>query len=135
MRKNRQGFTLVEIMIVVAIIALLAVIAIPTVGLVIDLNDTDNPDCVVNVTGQQWWWEYDYPIATDGSICGFQPSGDAAPIVTSGQMIIPTDAKVVIRGTSRDVIHSFWVPKLNGKRDMVPGRVHTWNFQAEQPGI
>jgi cytochrome c oxidase subunit 2 len=55
--------------------------------------------------------------------------------VTSGQMVIPTDAKIVIRGTSRDVIHSFWVPRLNGKRDMVPGRVHTWNFNAEQPGI
>ncbi len=102
---------------------------------IIDLNDTDNADCVVNVTGQQWWWEYDYPIDADGNICGFAPSGDAAPIVTSGQMIIPTQAKVVIRGTSRDVIHSFWIPKLNGKRDMVPGRVHTWNFEADQPGI
>jgi Heme/copper-type cytochrome/quinol oxidases, subunit 2 len=42
---------------------------------------------------------------------------------------------VLIRGTSRDVIHSFWVPKLNGKKDMVPGRVHTWRFQAWEPGI
>ncbi len=114
---------------------LLAGIAVPTVATVIALNDTDDADCIVNVTGQQWWWEYDYPIAADGSICGFMPSGEAAPIVTSGQMVIPTDAKVVIRGTSRDVIHSFWVPKLNGKRDMVPGRLHTWNFQADRPGI
>lgn len=114
---------------------LLIVIALPTVALVIDLNDTDNPDCVINVTGQQWWWEYDYPIDADGNICGFAPTAEAAPIVTSGQMVIPVDAKVVIRGTSRDVIHSFWVPKLNGKRDMVPGRVHTWNFHANQPGI
>jgi cytochrome c oxidase subunit 2 len=50
-------------------------------------------------------------------------------------MIIPTDTNVLIRGTSRDVIHSFWVPRLNGKRDMVPGRVHTWRFQAWEPGI
>ena len=114
---------------------ILAVIAVPTVAGVISLNNTDNADCVVNVTGQQWWWEYDYPVDADGNICGFAPTGEAAPIVTSGQMVIPTDAKVVIRGTSRDVIHSFWVPKLNGKRDMVPGRVHTWNFQAERPGI
>ena len=114
---------------------LLAGIAVPTVATIIDLNDTDDADCVINVTGQQWWWEYDYPIAADGSICGFMPTGESATIVTSGQMVIPTDAKVVIRGTSRDVIHSFWVPRLNGKRDMVPGRVHTWNFNAEQPGI
>lgn len=114
---------------------LLAGIAVPTVATIIDLNDTDDADCVINVTGQQWWWEYDYPIAADGSICGFMPTGESGTIVTSGQMVIPTDAKVVIRGTSRDVIHSFWVPRLNGKRDMVPGRVHTWNFNAEQPGI
>lgn len=114
---------------------LLASIAVPTVAGVIALNDTDNADCVVNVTGQQWWWEYDYPIDAEGNICGFAPSGEAFPIVTSGQMVIPTNAKVVIRGTSRDVIHSFWVPRLNGKRDMVPGRVHTWNFNADRPGI
>lgn len=114
---------------------ILASIAVPTVSTVLALEDTDNPDCVINVTGQQWWWEYDYPVAPDGSICGFMPNEASAPIIVSGQMIIPTDAKVVIRGTSRDVIHSFWVPKLNGKRDMVPGRIHSWNFEAERPGI
>ncbi|MFW2333840.1 cytochrome c oxidase subunit II [Ilumatobacter sp.] len=133
--EQSHGNALIEYAFIALPAVILAAIAIPTVGVVIDLNDTDNADCVVNVTGQQWWWEYDYPIDADGNICGFAPSGDAAPIVTSGQMIIPTQAKVVIRGTSRDVIHSFWVPKLNGKRDMVPGRVHTWNFQADQPGI
>ena len=133
--EQSHGNALIEYAFIALPAVLLAVIAIPTVGLVIDLNDTDDADCVVNVTGQQWWWEYDYPIDANGDICGFTPSGEAAPIVTSGQMIIPTQAKVVIRGTSRDVIHSFWVPKLNGKRDMVPGRVHTWNFEATQPGI
>lgn len=133
--EQTHGNALIEYAFIALPAVILAAIAIPTVGLIIDLNDTGDADCVVNVTGQQWWWEYDYPVDADGNICGFAPTGEAAPIVTSGQMVIPTDAKVVIRGTSRDVIHSFWVPKLNGKRDMVPGRVHTWNFQAEQPGI
>ncbi len=133
--EQSHGNALIEYAFIAGPAVLLAVIAVPTVSLVLDLNDTDNADCVVNVTGQQWWWEYDYPIDADGNICGFAPTEAAAPIVTSGQMIIPTGSKVVIRGTSRDVIHSFWVPKLNGKRDMVPGRVHTWNFQATQPGI
>ena len=48
-----------------------------------------------------------------------------APIVTSGQLVIPTRHQRAVRGTSRDVIHSFWIPRLNGKRDMVPGRVQT----------
>ena len=133
--EQSHGNALIEYAFIAGPALLLAAIAVPTVGLVLDLNDTDDAACVVNVTGQQWWWEYDYPIDADGNICGFTPTEEAAPIVTSGQMVIPTEAKVVIRGTSRDVIHSFWVPKLNGKRDMVPGRVHTWNFEANQPGI
>jgi cytochrome c oxidase subunit II len=40
-----------------------------------------------------------------------------------------------VRGTSRDVIHSWWIPRLNGKKDMVPGRVHTVRLQADEPGI
>ena len=111
-------------------------VAIPTVATVIALNKTGDADCFINVTGQQWWWEYDYPVTADGKICGYAPTVPGAlPIVTSGQMVIPADTKVVIRGTSRDVIHSFWVPALNGKRDMVPGRVHTWRFHANEPGI
>jgi len=133
--EQSHGNPLLEYAFIALPAVLLAVIAVPTVATVISLNDTDNPDCVINVTGQQWWWEFDYPVAADGSICGFAPNAEARTIVTSGQMIIPTGAKVVISGTSRDVIHSFWVPRLNGKRDMVPGRRHTWNFEADQPGI
>jgi len=103
-------------------------VAIPTVGTLMAMSKTDDTECVVNVTGQQWWWEVDYPTQ-DG--CG----GVATPIVTSGQLVIPTGTNVLLRGTSRDVIHSFWVPKINGKRDMVPGRVQTLRLQADNPGI
>jgi cytochrome c oxidase subunit 2 len=103
-------------------------IAIPTVGTIMALNETDDTECIVNVTGQQWWWEIDY-AAQDG--CG----GIAEPIITSGQMVIPVDTPVLVRGTSRDVIHSWWIPRLNGKRDMVPGRVHTVRLEANEPGI
>ncbi len=105
-------------------------ISVPTVGTLMALNETNDTECIVNVTGQQWWWEYDYPVQ-DGCL----PGGITEPIVTSGQMVIPADMNVLIRGTSRDVIHSFWIPRLNGKRDMVPGRIHTLRMQAEEPGI
>ena len=115
---------------------ILAAIAIPTVGVVMALNDTDDTECVINVTGQQWWWEYDYEVGADGTICGFAPSEVAAsPIITSGQLVIPADTKVLLRGTSRDVIHSYWIPRLNGKRDMVPGRVHFLRLESGTPGI
>lgn len=130
-----HGNALIEYAFIAGPAALLAVIGGFTVNTIFELSETDDTECEINVTGQQWWWEYDYPVADDGSICGYAPNAEAVPIVTSGQMVIPTDTKVLIRGTSRDVIHSFWVPRLNGKRDMVPGRVHTWRFHAEQPGI
>jgi cytochrome c oxidase subunit 2 len=61
--------------------------------------------------------------------------GIEQPIVTSGQLVMPTDTKILLKITSRDVIHSYWIPKLNGKRDAVPGRIQTLRIEADQPGI
>ncbi|MFK8025137.1 MAG: cytochrome c oxidase subunit II, partial [Ilumatobacter sp.] len=126
--EQTHGKPALEIGLTILPALILVGVAIPTVSVLMDLAETDDTECIVNVTGQQWWWEFDYPVQ-DG--CG----GIEAPIVTSGQMVIPADMNVLIRGTSRDVIHSFWIPKLNGKRDMVPGRVHTLRMQANEPGI
>jgi cytochrome c oxidase subunit 2 len=126
--EQTHGRPALEIALTILPALVLIGVAIPTVGVIMALDETDDTECIVNVTGQQWWWEFDYPVQ-DG--CG----GIDAPIVTSGQMVIPADTNVLIRGTSRDVIHSFWIPALNGKRDMVPGRVHTLRMQAYEPGI
>jgi len=135
MPEQSHGNPIIEYTFIAIPAVLLAAISVPTVSGVIALNETDDAECVVNVTGQQWWWEYDYPVDADGSICGFVPNNQAAPIVTSAQLVIPTDSTVIVRTTSRDVIHSWWIPKLNGKRDVVPGRVHTWRLEASRPGI
>jgi cytochrome c oxidase subunit 2 len=126
--KQTHGRPALEIGLTILPAVILIGVAIPTVGTLMALSKTSDTECYVNVTGQQWWWEVDYPIQ-DG--CG----GIETPIVTSGQMIIPTGTKVLVRGTSRDVIHSWWIPKLNGKRDMVPGRVQTLRLEADHPGI
>jgi cytochrome c oxidase subunit 2 len=94
---------------------------------VFDLAKTDDTEMVINVTGQQWWWEYDYPVQEEYGI--------TQPIITSGQLVIPVGTKVMLRQTSRDVIHSYWIPRLNGKRDAVPGRVHLNRIEADEPGI
>lgn len=126
--KQSHGNQKLEITLTIIPALILVGVGIPTVSTIFELAKTDDTQCVVNVTGQQWWWEYDYPVQ-DG--CG----GISAPIVTSGQLVIPTGTKVMVRGTSRDVIHSYWIPALNGKKDMVPGRVHTLRLEADQPGI
>jgi cytochrome c oxidase subunit II len=126
--EQTHGRPALEIALTILPALILIGIAIPTVGTVLALNKTSDTECIINVTGQQWWWEVDYPVQ-DG--CG----GISGPIITSGQMVIPVDTAVLVRGTSRDVIHSWWIPKLNGKRDMVPGRVQTNRIQADEPGI
>jgi cytochrome c oxidase subunit 2 len=77
----------------------------------------------VEIQGNQWWWYVRY--AND----------DASQIiVTANEMHIPVDRTVMIRGTSNDVIHSFWIPGLQGKRDLIPSHVTTEWLEADQPG-
>ena len=127
--EQSHGNPKLEILLTILPAVILAVVAVPSVAAVFELDRKDN-DCVINVTGQQWWWEYDY---VQGSSCG----GVEIPksIVTSGELVIPAGTDVLLRITSRDVIHSYWIPRLNGKRDAVPGRLHTLRMQADQPGI
>ena len=79
---------------------------------------------VVDVIAHQWWWEVRYPNQE-------QPNLTA---VTSNEIHIPAGRPVRVQLASRDVIHSFWVPNLHGKTDMIPGRpTATW-LQADEPG-
>lgn len=128
--KQSHGKPSLEIALTMIPSLILVGIAVPTISTVFKMAETKGTECVVNVTGQQWWWEYDYPVQ-DGCL----PGGIKQPIVTSGQMVLPTDTKVLLKLESRDVIHSFWVPKLNGKRDAVPGRTHTLSMAIDEPGI
>ena len=120
-----HGKPVFEITMTVIPALILAGVGVFTARTVFDLAKTDDTEMIINVTGQQWWWEYDYPVQ----------DGISAPIISSGQLVIPVGTKVLLRETSRDVIHSYWIPALNGKRDAVPGRVHTLRLQADEPGI
>ena len=130
MPEQSHGKPSLEIGLTILPAIILLAVAIPTVSTIFKLAKTNDTQCVINVTGQQWWWEYDYPVQD-----GCMPGGITAPIVTSGQLVMPTETNVLLRITSRDVIHSYWIPRLNGKRDAVPGRMQTLRMQANQPGI
>ena len=78
----------------------------------------------IEVIGHQWWWEIRYLHAQADHI-----------VTTANEIHIPVGVPVAIKTTSRDVIHSFWVPNLHGKRDVLPGRVNTFWLQADRAGI
>jgi len=127
--KQSHGKPALEIVLTIIPFIILATIGAFTARTIVQLADNKGCEMTVNVTGQQWWWEYDYP-ATAGN----QKYGITKPIVTSGELVIPAGACVLLRETSRDVIHSFWIPALNGKKDAVPGRVHENKLEADKPG-
>jgi cytochrome c oxidase subunit 2 len=127
--EQSHGNPKLEIALTILPALILAGIAVPTVVKVFNLNKKADTQCIVNVTGQQWWWEYDYPTGKCGDVT------ISAPIVAAGELVIPSKVNVLLRITSRDVIHSYWIPRLNGKRDAVPGRLHTLRMEADQPGL
>jgi len=129
--EQTHGKPAIEITLTIIPVLILIGVAIPTTSTIFDLAKTDDTEMVINVTGQQWWWEYDYPAIGDNA----DKYGLSQPIVTSGQLVIPENTKVLLRVTSRDVIHSYWIPKLNGKKDGVPGRVHLLRLEGSKPGI
>lgn len=82
------------------------------------------PELTIEVIGNQWWWGVRYL------------SRDAQRVFeTANEIHIPVGRPARIRLVSRDVIHSFWVPRLQGKQDLIPGRVNETWIQADAPGI
>jgi cytochrome c oxidase subunit 2 len=128
--KQVHGNTRLEIGWTVLPALLLAIIAVPTVATIFDLAENPGPQALqVTVEGKQWWWQFSYPDAK---------------VVTADEMVIPSGRDVYVKLNACDpgggatktcnVIHSFWVPELAGKKDVVPGQTNTLTINADKPG-
>jgi cytochrome c oxidase subunit 2 len=128
-----HGNPRVEIGLIAASVLLLVIIAVPTLRAIwfaydIPAGQRDQAYQIV-ATGYQWWWKFEYPNA----LVKLAPTGEM-PLATANELVIPAGRPVHIELRTIDVIHSFWVPKLAGKVDMIPNRAnHIW-LQADQPG-
>ena len=78
----------------------------------------------IQVNGHQWWWEVNYIDPTPGRM-----------VTTANEIHIPVGEPVQIIGTSPDVIHSFWIPNLQGKKDLIPGHVTSTWLRADSAGV
>ena len=85
---------------------------------------TTHDALTIDVTGHQWWWEVQYEAAVP-----------AERVTTANEIHIPVGQPVLLKLTSRDVIHSVWVPNLHGKTDLIPGYVTSTWVQADAPGV
>jgi cytochrome c oxidase subunit 2 len=131
--RQTHGHSALEIGWTIVPALILAVMAVPTVATVFDLaEDPQGAEVLdVSVTARQWWWQFHYD--------------DGSNIETANELHIPAGVDVALKligppACSGDncytngVVHSFWVPSLNGKKDVVPGRTHFLKIKADQPG-
>jgi cytochrome c oxidase subunit 2 len=83
------------------------------------------PDALrIQIVGHQWWWEVIYPA---------DPPSET--VITANEIHVPVGRPVLLELSSTDVIHSFWVPNLNGKKDLIPGRPTRHLLRPERPGV
>ena len=110
--KLEVGWTLIPALILFAI-------AIPTITTIFDLAEKPANALHVTVIGHQFWWEYRY---------------DDLGIATANELNIAAGQPVELNLESVDVIHSYWIPPLAGKTDVIPGRINHMSFEADEPG-
>lgn len=107
----------------VLILFVLIISSVTTGKAISELSNKKNP-LTIEVTGVQWWWQIRY-VSSDAS----------RTVTTANEIHIPVGRPVQIRELSNDVIHSFWVPNLNGKRDLIPSHTTTEWIEADHPGL
>ena len=119
-----HGHPMIEVGLILFSTACLVIVAVPTLqGILMTKTlpeEYQEGAITVDVTGYQWWWAFDYP--EEG-------------VTTANELVIPVGKAVKLNLRSADVIHSFWLPKLAGKVDLMPGQENFMWIQADEPGM
>jgi cytochrome c oxidase subunit II len=122
-------------------VLILVAIAVPSIDLLHAQYDPPRADLTVKVTGNQWYWSYEYPDMGINFDSNFLPDDQALArheprqLAVDNRMVVPVGAVVKVITTASDVIHSFGVPALWIKMDAVPGRLNETWFRADRPGV
>jgi cytochrome c oxidase subunit 2 len=115
-----RGHAMLEIAWTIAPALVLLVIAVPTIQVVFRTQAPASPGALaIEIVGKQWWWEYRYP---------------SLGVITANELHVPAGRPVALTLVGWDVIHSFWVPQIAAKRDVIPGRLERIAFTADTPG-
>jgi cytochrome c oxidase subunit II len=121
---DRRAHWAVGSAVVVTVLTLFAILFMSVItGKKVEGVSSSNP-ITIQVTGHQWWWEVAYP----------NPQADQT-VTTANEIHVPVGKPVVILTNSADVIHSFWPPSINGKRDLLTGNSSAFWIQVDQPGV
>jgi len=122
-RREQGGLRPIVIGLIVSLALLLASLGWTLVALGQVLTPPRRLRIEIDVTAHQWWWQADYAA-----------TAAAQAFTTANELHIPVGEPVLVRLHGGDVIHSFWVPRLSGKTDAIPGQVNQTWLQADHPG-
>lgn len=135
----------IEILWAVIPFIILVLMAIPATRVLIQMNDTRQPDINIKVTGYQWKWQYeylDYGIKFFSSLsttpeqrAGQAPKDQWYLLEVDHPLVVPIHKKIRFLVTANDVIHSWWVPALGIKRDAIPGFIYEAWAIIDSPGV
>jgi cytochrome c oxidase subunit 2 len=121
--ERRMTKTITVATVVTVVTLLVLTVASFSIGRSLSSNMSNKDALTIELTGQQWWWQVRYMDADPSKI-----------FYTANEIHVPVGQPVTLQLKSTDVIHSFWVPNLVGKKDLVPGHDATIWFQADKPG-
>jgi cytochrome c oxidase subunit 2 len=122
--KQVHGNTKLEIAWTLIPAVLISIITVPTVQTIFfTYREAPEDALVIDVTGWQWWWEFRYVTE----------AGDT--VITANEVHVPVGRPVHLRMTSHDVVHSFWIPQMGGKRDVVANRTSNIVFTPLESGV
>jgi cytochrome c oxidase subunit 2 len=122
--ERRRETTVIAFISITIVILFVFLIASYTSGRALRLNDPSKNGLSIELTGHQWWWEARYKDVDASNI-----------FTTANEIHIPVGVPVTFTLRSSDVNHSFWVPNLAGKKDLIPGKITTMWLQADKPGV
>lgn len=127
--KQIHGNTVLEIVWTAIPALILIVLSVPTIALIFDLAKEPKSDALnVTVVGKQWWWEFKYPDQKIATANEFHiPAGRPVRLEMTA-----CDPTIGSREAECNVIHSFWIPELAGKQDLVPGRTTKLVLEADK---
>jgi cytochrome c oxidase subunit 2 len=120
---KRRNVVISSVIITVVILFVLLLVSF-SVGRSLTAELAHKNAITVEITGHQWWWEVRYQDPSASNI-----------FTTANEIHIPVGMPVTFQLRGGDVIHSFWVPNLMGKKDLIPGKIATVWLQADQPGV
>lgn len=137
---KRSHHTLLEIVWTTIPVLILLVIALPSFKLIFEMDKAKDPEMTLKITGNMWFWKYEYPehdITFESRLIqdkDLKP-GQLRLLEVDNQIVVPVDTTIRLLFTASDVLHSWTIPSFGVKKDCVPGRLNEAWIHVTKPGV